>query len=121
MSGFESYRDRPGVDYGPKTYKWMKEHARYDDEHPKIALEIVKRYATNNRSQMRVMLAAKRSIELLHQALQTSYRAYSPSLATTRRIEPCRRASDRRKRQQLTGFPERRFREWRGLLAPVFA
>ena len=116
MGGFESYRDRPGVDFGPKTYKWMKEHARYDDEHPKIALEIVKRYAINERTQTRVMLAAKRSIELIHQALETSYRAYSPSLATTRRIESCRRADDRRRHHQMTGFPERRFREWRGLL-----
>src|SRR6202163_4057740 len=35
MSGFESYRDNPRVDFSPKTYKWMKEHARYDEEHPK--------------------------------------------------------------------------------------
>jgi pyrroloquinoline quinone (PQQ) biosynthesis protein C len=119
-SGFESYRDRPGVDFGPKTYRWMKEHARYDNEHPKIALEIVKRYAINERTQTRVMLAAKRSIELIHQALET-YRAYSPSLATTRRIESCPRADDRRTHQRRTGFPERRFREWRGLLALTVA
>ena len=46
-SGFEYYKDEPGVDLGPKTYRWMREHAHYDDEHPKIALQIVKRYATH--------------------------------------------------------------------------
>src|SRR6185436_10643873 len=43
-AGFEAYRGQPGVEMGPKTYKWFREHAHYDDEHPKIALEIVKRY-----------------------------------------------------------------------------
>ena len=64
-SGFESYRTDPGVDMGPKTYRWMREHARYDDEHPKIALEVVKRYATTERVHTKVMLAAKRSLQLL--------------------------------------------------------
>jgi pyrroloquinoline quinone (PQQ) biosynthesis protein C len=71
-TGFEAYRDLPGVDMNPKTYKWIREHAHYDEEHPKFALEIVKRYATDERSQRQVMFAAKRSLELLDLALLTS-------------------------------------------------
>src|SRR5205085_3834013 len=78
-AGFEAYRGQLGVDMGPKTYKWFREHAHYDDDHPKIAMEIVKRYATTERMQTKVMLAAKRSIQLLHNALLTGYQAYSPS------------------------------------------
>jgi pyrroloquinoline quinone (PQQ) biosynthesis protein C len=70
--GFEAYRGKPGVDMNPKTYKWIREHAHYDDEHPKFALEIVKHYATDERSQQQVMFAAKRSLELLNLALMTS-------------------------------------------------
>ena len=71
-AGFESYRGQPGVDMNPKTYKWIREHAHYDDEHPKFALEIVKRYAVTEQMQRQVMLAAKRSLELLDLALWTS-------------------------------------------------
>jgi pyrroloquinoline quinone (PQQ) biosynthesis protein C len=70
--GFEAYRGQPGVDMNPKTYKWIREHAHYDDEHPKFALEIVKRYAVTEQMQRQVMLAAKRSLELLDLALWTS-------------------------------------------------
>ena len=71
-AGFEAYRGQPGVDMNPKTYKWIREHAHYDDEHPKFALEIVKRYAVTEQMQRQVMLAAKRSLELLDLALWTS-------------------------------------------------
>ncbi|HEY7761168.1 MAG TPA: iron-containing redox enzyme family protein [Burkholderiales bacterium] len=71
-AGFEAYRGKPGVDMNPKTYKWIREHAHYDDEHPKFALEIVKRYALTEQMQRQVMLAAKRSLELLDLALLTS-------------------------------------------------
>jgi pyrroloquinoline quinone (PQQ) biosynthesis protein C len=71
-SGFEAYRGKPGVDMSPKTYKWIREHAHYDDEHPKFALEIIKHYAITDRMQRQVMFAAKRSLELLHLALHTS-------------------------------------------------
>ncbi len=70
--GFEAYRGKPGVDMNPKTYKWIREHAHYDDEHPKFALEIVKRYVITEHMQRQVMLAAKRSLELLDLALSTS-------------------------------------------------
>ena len=71
-TGFEAYRDKPGVDMNPRTYKWIREHSHYDDEHPKFALEIVKHYAITPRMQRQVMYAAKRSLELLHLALVTS-------------------------------------------------
>ncbi len=71
-AGFEAYRDQPGVDMNPRTYKWIREHAHYDDEHPKFALEIVKRYATTEHSQRQVMHASKRSLELLNLALSIS-------------------------------------------------
>jgi pyrroloquinoline quinone (PQQ) biosynthesis protein C len=71
-AGFESYGECPGVKMNPKTYKWIREHAHYDDEHPKFALEIVKRYAITERMQKQVMFAAKRSMELLNLALLTS-------------------------------------------------
>jgi pyrroloquinoline quinone (PQQ) biosynthesis protein C len=71
-AGFESYRDRAGVDMSPKTYKWIREHSHYDDEHPKFALEIVKHYAVTERMQRQVMVAARRSLELLNLALLTA-------------------------------------------------
>ena len=112
--GFESYRGRPGVDMNPKTYKWMREHARYDDEHPEIALEIVKRYATTERMRTKVMLAAKRSLQLLHLAFNTSYRAYSPVTAISAQMEQDNRANERRSTARNTGFPDRRFSDRRG-------
>jgi pyrroloquinoline quinone (PQQ) biosynthesis protein C len=114
VDGFQSYRDKPGVDMGPKTYKWMKEHAHYDDEHPKIAMEIVKRYATTDRMQMRVMLAAKRSVQLLNQALHTAYQAYTPAQAAERRVEADKRADERRHADCTVAFPDRRFGDRRG-------
>ena len=77
-AGFESYGNRPGVNMNPRTYKWIREHSHYDDEHPKFALEIVKHYAITPRMQRQVMYAAKRSLELLHLALVTSTQT-SPS------------------------------------------
>jgi pyrroloquinoline quinone (PQQ) biosynthesis protein C len=73
-AGFEAYRGQPGVDMNPRTYKWIREHAHYDDEHPKFALEIVKHYAVSERMQRQVMNAARRSLELLNLALLTSSR-----------------------------------------------
>lgn len=117
-AGFEAYRDNPGVEMGPKTYKWFREHAHYDDEHPKIALEIIKRYAVTERMQTKAMLAAKRSVQLLHNALLTGYQAYSeapvPHLAPASELRAQDRRSDRRRLQAVLAFPERRFGERRG-------
>jgi pyrroloquinoline quinone (PQQ) biosynthesis protein C len=76
-TGFESYRGYPGVDMNPRTYKWIREHSRYDDEHPEFALEVVKKYAITERIQRQVMNAAKRSLELLNLALLTSTKMLS--------------------------------------------
>jgi len=113
-AGFEAYRGQPGVEMGPKTYKWFREHAHYDDVHPKIALEIVKRYATTEKMQTRAMIAAKRSIQLLHNALLTGYQAYSPTRAGEGRPDGDQRAQERRITYQAVGFPDRRFNERRG-------
>ena len=103
---------------GPKTYKWFREHAHYDDEHPKIAMEIVKRYATTERMQTKVMLAAKRSVQLLNNALTTGYKAYSVSeekIVPPNDLRVYDKCADRRQRQDTVGFPERRFADRRGL------
>jgi len=101
-TGFQHYRDEPNVDLSPKTYRWMRQHAQYDDDHPKIALEIVQRYATTSTSRARAMQAAKRSLELLDNALLTAYQAYSPAKTVTIQI------AERRKQNVPVPFPERR-------------
>lgn len=78
-AGFEAYGNQPGVKMNPRTYKWIREHSHYDDEHPQFALEIVKHYALNERTQRQVMLAAKRSLELLNLALMTSANVAQPT------------------------------------------
>ena len=117
VNGFEAYRNVPGVQMGPKTYKWFREHAHYDDDHPKIAMEIVKRYATTERMQTKVMLAAKRSIQLLHNALTTGYQAYSVStekIGPSNELRAADERKDRRQAQKPMSFPERRFADRRG-------
>ena len=124
VSGFEAYKDKPGVQMGPKTYKWFREHAHYDDEHPKIAMEIVKRYATTERMQTKVMLAAKRSVQLLHNALTTGYQAYSvceESVVPANELRAKDKRADRRGGQKPLSFPERRFADRRGLKSRAVA
>jgi pyrroloquinoline quinone (PQQ) biosynthesis protein C len=114
LPGFEGYRGMPGVDMSPKTYKWMRQHAVYDDEHPKIAMEVVKRYATTERMQERVMLAAKRSLQLINLAFNTSYRAYSTADDANTFVPVDNRVGERRVHQTNLSFPERRFGDRRG-------
>jgi hypothetical protein len=117
VNGFEAYRDMPGVQMGPKTYKWFREHAHYDDEHPKIAMEIVRKYATTERMQTKVMLAAKRSVQLLQNALETGYKAYSVTEETVvphSDLRASNQGADRRQAQLLMTFPDRRFSDRRG-------
>jgi pyrroloquinoline quinone (PQQ) biosynthesis protein C len=124
VGGFEAYKDKPGVQMGPKTYKWFREHAHYDDEHPKIAMEIVKRYATTERMQTKVMLAAKRSVQLLHNALTTGYQAYSvceESVVPANELRAKDKRADRRAGQKPLSFPERRFADRRGLKSRAVA
>src|SRR5258706_5109436 len=77
-AGFEAYRDKPGVDMNPRTYKRQREHILNDDPSQKITLVVVKHYAITPRMQRQVMYAAKRSLELLNLALVTSTQT-SPS------------------------------------------
>jgi len=118
IDGFDAYRGHDGVDMNPKTYKWMREHVHYDDEHPIIALEVIKKYAVTESLKTKAMIAAKRSIQLLHNALMTSYQAYTVNNGSGAGIDTDKRKSDRRaERAQAaisTGFPERRFGERRG-------
>ncbi|MGA8707372.1 MAG: iron-containing redox enzyme family protein [Steroidobacteraceae bacterium] len=107
LPGFESYGSRPGVTMNPRTTKWFRNHAKYDDDHPRVALEVVTRYAKTERERMKVMAAARRSLQLLNQALLTPSRAYSDGNAVVLR-ETVSRSADRRRAQQPIGFPDRR-------------
>ena len=104
---FEAYADVPGIDMSPRTTRWLRNHAKYDDEHPKIALEIVARSAQTEAERIRVMHAAKRSLELLHLALLRGAQAYQRAPLTS--FEGTnRRGTERRLRTDPIGFPERR-------------
>ena len=126
IDGFEAYRGHDGVEMKPRTYKWMREHVHYDDEHPIIALEVVKKYAITEKLQSKVMIAAKRSAQLLDNALTTSYKAYSTRrddceadvVAEKRRND---QRADRRAVNSSILFPERRFGERRGRMFQVCA
>ena len=107
LPGFESYGSRPGVTMSPRTTKWFRNHAKYDDDHPRVALEVVTRYAKTERERMKVMAAARRSLQLLNQALLTPSRAYSDCSSVVLR-ETVSRSADRRRAQQPIGFPDRR-------------
>jgi pyrroloquinoline quinone (PQQ) biosynthesis protein C len=114
LKGFEAYGSRPGVTMNPRTTKWFRNHAKYDDEHPRIALNIVARYARTEQARMKVMTAARRSLQLLNLALLTSSRAYSAGASSGVSIEPERRTGDRRMSQRPLAFPNRRVVDRRG-------
>jgi pyrroloquinoline quinone (PQQ) biosynthesis protein C len=113
INAFEAYGSREGVTMNPRTTKWFRNHAKYDDDHPRIALQIVARYAQTERSRMKVMAAARRSLQLLNLALLTASREYSYSIqgrsALPRAEEP--RVAERRQARQPIAFPERRIVE----------
>ena len=114
LKGFEAYGSREGVNMNPRTTKWFRNHAKYDDGHPRIALEIVARYARTERERMKVMNAARRSVQLLNLALLTSSRAYSTAAAPAMSTGHERRMADRRQVQQPLAFPDRRVIDRRG-------
>jgi len=114
LQGFIGYGKFPGVKMDVRTSRWMRSHAKYDDLHPKIALEVIKRYATTERLQHKVMLAAKRSLQLLDLAMNTSYRVYSQPRVPEANAPEHQRSMERRMRRQPILFPERRFGERRG-------
>jgi pyrroloquinoline quinone (PQQ) biosynthesis protein C len=113
IHAFEAYGSREGVSMNPRTTKWFRNHAKYDDEHPRIALQIVARNAQTERVRMKVMAAARRSLQLLNLALLTAGREYSPQ-ALARPVssaaqEP--RLAERRRSRQPIAFPDRRIFE----------
>jgi pyrroloquinoline quinone (PQQ) biosynthesis protein C len=114
LKGFEAYGSREGVTMSPRTTRWFRNHAKYDDDHPRIALEIVARYARTERERMKVMNAARRSVQLLNLALLTSSRAYSTVAAHAISTGHERRAADRRQVQEHISFPDRRVIDRRG-------
>lgn len=128
LPAFEAYGTRPGVDMNPRTTKWFRNHAKYDDDHPRIAMEVVTRYATNERTQMKVIAATRRSLQLLNLALLTSTRAAASAAAevsTTAALSPAlsmpmkseRRSADRRMSGQAIAFADRRRAERRTTLS----
>jgi len=119
--GFQHYKEHPGVDLCPKTYRWMRQHAQYDDVHPKIALDIVERYATCERVRQRVMFAAKRSLELLDHALLTAFRAYSIHTVTNTELKNDLDAQDLPKNQVQIDLPRSRPRERKRLQSRIAA
>ena len=58
---------------GPKGRWWLEEHAKYDDEHPVQALEIVKRCVERGESPEAVTAAACRSLSLMREAMIAAY------------------------------------------------
>lgn len=124
IHGFKFYEGQGNVRLDNKTYRWMKEHAHYDDMHSDVALQIVTQYATTDKLQTRVMFAVKRSLQLLEQALITSTYAYSAGAArlSTQTAYPAdKRRHDRRSCASDIGFPERRFRDRRGAAVMIAA
>jgi pyrroloquinoline quinone (PQQ) biosynthesis protein C len=108
LPGFEAYGARAGVKMNPRTTKWMRNHAKYDDDHPRIALQIIARYARTERERMKVMAAARRSLQLLNLALLTSSRTYSEETEAAATNGTVAHPADRRLAQQPIAFPERR-------------
>lgn len=109
LGAFEAYGTREGVTMNPRTTKWFRNHAKYDDDHPRIALEVVERYAQTDRLRTKVMVAARRSLQLMNLALLTASREYCPahgSKAPATAFE-VRRVERRRARQPIA-FPDRR-------------
>jgi len=58
---------------GRKGRWWLEEHAKYDDEHPIQALEIVKRCVRRGESPTAVQEAACRSLALMREAMPAAY------------------------------------------------
>jgi len=61
---------------GPRGRWWLEEHAKYDDEHPIHALEIIKDCVKRGPDQPRsVTDAALKSLALMRTAMEASYHA----------------------------------------------
>jgi pyrroloquinoline quinone (PQQ) biosynthesis protein C len=60
---------------GPKGRWWLEEHAKYDDQHPVQALEIIKGCVQRGESPATVTEAALRSLTLMRDAMVAAYSA----------------------------------------------
>jgi pyrroloquinoline quinone (PQQ) biosynthesis protein C len=58
---------------GPRGRWWLEEHAKYDDEHPIHALEIIKDCVARGDDSTDVVDAAKRSLDLMKHAMLACY------------------------------------------------
>jgi pyrroloquinoline quinone (PQQ) biosynthesis protein C len=58
---------------GPRGRWWLEEHAKYDDEHPIQALEIIKECVARGDAPADVTRAARRSLELMEAAMLACY------------------------------------------------
>ena len=58
---------------GPRGRWWLEEHAKYDDEHPVHALEIIKSCMTNGDGTATIVKAACHSLELMRDAMVAAY------------------------------------------------
>jgi pyrroloquinoline quinone (PQQ) biosynthesis protein C len=108
IEAFETYGRREDVKMNPRTSKWFRNHARYDDEHPKIALEIIVNYAQTEQMRRKVMTAARRSLQLMNLALLTASREYSAKPVSSATSNNVASLVERRRAQQVIPFPDRR-------------
>jgi len=60
---------------GPRGRWWLEEHAKYDDEHPIQALEIIKGCVAQGAAPAAVTAAAVKSLGLMRQAMIAAYGA----------------------------------------------
>ena len=58
---------------GPRGRWWLEEHAKYDDEHPIQALEIIKACVTHGAGVEAVTSAARHSLFLMREAMVAAY------------------------------------------------
>lgn len=59
---------------GERGRWWLEEHAKYDDEHPVMALELIKQCVARGEDDPEsIVQAARRSLEMMHRAMDASY------------------------------------------------
>src|SRR6266568_8756657 len=61
------------VKIGPRGRWWLEEHAKYDDEHPIHALEIIKACVAKGEDHETVATASTKSLTLMREAMVASY------------------------------------------------
>ena len=60
---------------GPRGRWWLEEHAKYDDEHPVHALEIIKSCVAKGEDPDEVAAASSKSLTLMRESMLASYTA----------------------------------------------